>query len=93
MSYTSNSEFENNHVSYTNEIPPYDYYEGVHSLLTDDIWKWLLGYSEIEYDNDHKDIVNGLGNSPLYEGVDYYHKSVNGTESAKYGPSPKEYYN
>ena len=92
MSYTSNSEFENNHVSYTNEIPPYDYYEGVHSLLTDDIWKWLLGYSEIEYDNDHKDIVNGLGNSPLYEGVDYYHKSVNGTESAKYGPSPKEYF-
>ena len=92
MSYTSNSEFENNHVSYTNEIPPYDYYEGVHSLLTDDIWKWLLGYSEIEYDNDHKDIVNDLGNDPLYEGVDYYHKSVNGTESTKYGPSSKEYF-
>ena len=92
MSYTSNSEFENNHVSYTNEIPPYDYYEGVHSLLTDDIWKWLLGYSEIEYDNDHKDIVDDLGDDPFYEGVDYYHKSVNGTESTKYGPSSKEYF-
>lgn len=92
MSYTSNSEFENNHVSYTNEIPPYDYYEGVHSLLTSDIWKWLLGYSEIEYDNDHKDIVSDLGDSPLYEETDYYHKSVNGTESVKYGPSSKEYF-
>ena len=91
--YTSESEFNlEKRVHITNEIPPYDYYEGVHSLLTDDIWKWLLGYSEIEYDNDHKDIVDDLGDDPFYEGVDYYHKSVNGTESTKYGPSSKEYF-
>lgn len=88
MSYTSNTEFENKRVHYTNELPPYDLYEGVHSLLTDDIWQWLLGYNEVEFDVKNSDVEVMTAYDP--DNKSYIHKSTNGTLSTKYGPAPIE---
>lgn len=51
MYVTSDSQFnDEKRVQITNEIPPYDLSEGVHHLLRNDFWKWLLGYSYITFD-------------------------------------------
>ena len=60
MLYTSNEEFDfERRVHLTNEIPPYDMYEGLNPVLqttTDEhgeivptIWKWVLGSSKVGY--------------------------------------------
>lgn len=80
--YTSNSEFDlEKRVQITNEVPPEDLFGILHSVLAkQDIWKWLIGWSNIttgisytEADDDYK-----------------AEKIVNGTVAEDYGPKPKE---
>jgi hypothetical protein len=102
VSYTSNSEFDaNTRVQITNEIPPYDFYEGVNSALTDGIWKWLLGYTSVTFDVDTKTkLLEGhtfdstsAKESYLANHKDYYaHKTVNGVDSETYGPTTSTTY-
>lgn len=77
--YTSNSEYDfEKHIQLTNEMPPYDMYAGVNSVLQNEMWKWFLGYTKVDTD------VNYSENSELT-----YKKKINGSRSQNYGPKPK----
>jgi hypothetical protein len=51
--YTSDDEFIiNTRVHENNEMPPYDIFDTLHSLLrNNDGWEWFVGSSFIVYDN------------------------------------------
>lgn len=87
MAYTSDSEFDvETRVQLTNEIPPMDMYDGVHSALKNSTWKWLLGFSDITLNLDYKGNNNPDDDEePL--------KIVNGTVADNYGPKPKQVWN
>lgn len=95
MSYTSNSEYDaNSRPTLTNEIPPYDYYQGVNSVLTDDMWKWLLGYTTVTYDLPSKEEeIDRKGEKFVTDKDDYYHKITNGVFSKDYGPKVEKVWN
>lgn len=79
--YTSNEEFDLvKRVHVTNEIPVYSLYDGAHSVLRNDFWKWYLGTQDVDWDLDYGKY------DPETE--DTYFKSVNGTLSENYGPTP-----
>ena len=58
--YTSESEFNlEKRVHITNEIPPYDMFDALNSVMqttvkngevVPSIWQWILGYTKVEYD-------------------------------------------
>lgn len=93
--FTSRSEFDlEKRVRFTNEIPPYDMFDGLNSVLQTDLWKWVLGYTKVEfglpYDIDVQ-YFNGVYNddgTPKYDVVreresgiengEVYYKMVNG---------------
>lgn len=80
--FTSNSEFDaEKHVQITNEMPPYDMYTGVNSVLQNDMWKWFLGYTKVTTDIDYNE-------NPALT----YTKKTNGNLSESYGPKPKNLY-
>lgn len=55
--YTSRSEFDlEKRVQFTNEIPPYDMFGGLNSVLQTDLWKWILGFTDVEF-GDRKSVV------------------------------------
>ena len=87
MAYTSDSEFDaETRVQITNEVPPMDIYDGLHSVLKLDksgIWKWLLGFSNI---------TTGLEFKGNYDADDDEEplKIVNGTVAEEYGPKSKQ---
>ena len=77
--YTSNSEYDfEKHIQLTNEMPPYDMYAGVNSVLQNEMWKWFLGYTKVDTDVTYSE------NSELT-----YKKKINGSRSQNYGPKPK----
>lgn len=85
MNYiTNDSQFnDEKRIQITNEIPPYDMSEGVHRLLKNDFWKWLLGFSYVTYDLDKKNVYyNDFGE--VDESI-IPKKIVNGVESEVYG--------
>lgn len=87
MAYTSDSEFDaETRVQLTNEIPPMDMYDGVHSALKNATWKWLLGFSDITLNLDYK------GNNDATDEEEPL-KIVNGTVADNYGPQPKQVWN
>ena len=87
MAYTSDSEFDlETRVQLTNEIPPMDMYDGVHSALKNSTWKWLLGFSDITLDLEYK------GNNDPDDDEEPL-KIVNGTVADNYGPKPKQVWN
>ena len=79
--YTSNDEFDLvKRVHTTNETPLYSLYDGVHSALKNDLWKWFLGTQDVDWD---------LSYGPYdQDGEQTYFKSVNGSFSPDFGPSP-----
>ena len=87
MAYTSDSEFDvETRVQLTNEIPPMDMYDGVHSALKNSTWKWLLGFSDITLNLEYKGNNNPDDDEePL--------KIVNGTVADNYGPKPTKVWN
>lgn len=87
MAYTSDSEFDvETRVQLTNEIPPMDMYDGVHSALKNSTWKWLLGFSDITLNLEYKGNNNPDDDEePL--------KIVNGTVADNYGPKPTQVWN
>ena len=79
--YTSNEEFDLvKRVHTTNETPLYSLYDGVHSSLKNDLWKWFLGTQDVDWD------LPAGAYDP--ESEDTYFKSVNGTLSPEFGPRP-----
>ena len=103
--FTSRSEFDlEKRVHFTNEIPPYDMFDGLNSVLQTDLWKWVLGYTRVEFglpytidvetdetDSDGNAIVTQDRDVGIDNGEVYY-KMVNGTvvEDVQYGPSESE---
>lgn len=83
MAYTSDSEFEvEGRVQITNEVPPMDIYENLHTALKNDTWKWLLGWTDVTFGLDYKG-----NNDPDDEEEPL--KIVNGKVAEEYGPKPE----
>jgi hypothetical protein len=95
-SYTSNSEFfANKRTQITNEVPPYDIYDGVHRLLKDgDMWRWFFGWSFHDPKVSFNTITNGKEvfdkqGQILQASIAKY---VNGVRAKDYGEQPYYYY-
>lgn len=85
MAYTSNSEFDlETNVQITNETPLHDIYAQMHGVLKNDMWKWLIGYQEV----DHEIPYEGLSISDSE--TLYPHKIVNGKIAPNYGEKPHD---
>lgn len=100
--YTSRSEFDlEKRVQFTNEIPPYDMFGGLNSVLQTDLWKWILGFTDVEFGLPYSidtEVVdsNGTRVEKSHEaGIDsgeVYYKMVNGkvVDDVQYGPAPDD---
>lgn len=98
--YTSRSEFDiEKRVHFTNEIPPYDMFGGLNTVLQTDLWKWILGFTDVEFGLPYEidvERTNPSDGTKYYEkshedGIDsgeVYYKMVNGkiVEDVQYGP-------
>lgn len=100
--YTSRSEFDlEKRIQFTNEIPPYDMFGGLNSVLQTDLWKWVLGYTDVEFGLPYTIdtlVENKDGTTKIVQdrdlGIDngeVYYKMVNGklVDDVQYGPSPE----
>lgn len=95
QSYTSNDEFYlNKRVWENNELPSWDPYDAVHSMLHDELWKEFLGSTSITYDvpfnyeteaEEYFDSENIITHPSIA-------KYVNGIRSNNYGPVPYYHY-
>lgn len=93
MAYTSDSEFDSEtRVQLTNEVPPMDIFEQLNSVLQNDIWKWLLGWTEVTPGLPYKEAPS---NVELDEWTkdEYPQKVVNGVAAPEYGPKPTQKWN
>lgn len=102
--YTSRSEFDiEKRVHFTNEIPPYDMFGGLNTVLQTDLWKWVLGFTDVEFGLPYEidvERINPSDGTKYYEkshedGIDsgeVYYKMVNGklVEDVQYGPAPEK---
>lgn len=101
--YTSRSEFDlEKRVHFTNEIPPYDMFGGLNSVLQTDLWKWILGFTDVEFGLPYAiDTITELPDGTIKEeksheaGIDngeVYYKMVNGkiVDDVQYGPGKNE---
>jgi hypothetical protein len=98
-SFTADDEFAaDKRVHITNEIPPEDLYDMVHSKLRNDFWEWFLGSTKLSYASDG--IVYNLDT----DGVERFDsdnnileasiaKYVNGNRAKNYGPYPSVRFN
>ena len=96
--YTSRSEFDlEKRVQFTNEIPPYDMFGGLNSVLQTDLWKWVLGFTDVEFglpyyiDTEVQDYTGTHIEKSHDLGIDsgeVYYKMVNGmvVDDVPYGP-------
>lgn len=89
--YTSREEFDlEKRVHVTNEIPPYDMYDALNSTLQNDLWKWVLGYSTIEFGLPYATKFENTSGDVSYQrnidSAEVYYKMTNGEESPVYGP-------
>ena len=102
--YTSESEFNlEKRVHITNEIPPYDMFDALNSVMqttvkngeiVPSIWQWILGYTKVEYDLPYlSEYYDETTDSTDYrrdiENEAVYYKMVNGEIAEEYGPKPK----
>ena len=100
--YTSRSEFDlEKRVQFTNEIPPYDMFGGLNSVLQTDLWKWILGFTDVEFglpysiDTEVEDYKGKRIEKSHDAGIDsgeVYYKMVNGkvVDDVQYGPAPED---
>ena len=71
--YTSRSEFDiEKRVHFTNEIPPYDMFGGLNTVLQTDLWKWILGFTDVEFGLPYEIDVERTNPG---DGTKYYEKS------------------
>ena len=49
--YTSDDEFSfDRRIQITNEVPTLDPFENLHSVMQNDVWKWMIGSNQIMFD-------------------------------------------
>lgn len=89
--YSSTDEFDiNTRVHITNEMPPLDMFDMIHSSMKNEYWKWFIGDSFLSHDitynefTDGSEIVNKNGELEQYSIAKY----VNGIRCKDYGPIP-----
>lgn len=89
--YSSTDEFDiNTRVHITNELPPLDMFDMVHSSMKNEYWKWFVGDSFLSHDiqynefTDGSEIINKNGELEQYS----ISKYVNGIRCKDYGPIP-----
>lgn len=100
--YTSDLEFSlEKRVQITNEIPPYDMYDALNSVMqttvkngvvVPSVWQWILGYSRVEYDlpfvtENYNEETGEFSYKRSIENEDVYYKMVNGKVAETYGPA------
>lgn len=99
--YTSKSEFDlEKRVHLTNEIPPFDMYDAVNSVLQDNnLWKWVLGSTVVDFNlpyavNVLDENTGTVSKKRFLESGEVYYKMVNGVIADNYGPihNPEEVY-
>lgn len=103
--YTSESEFNlEKRVHITNEIPPYDMFDALNSVMqttfkngeiVPSIWQWILGYTKVEYDlpyltEEYNSETDSIEYKRDIENEAVYYKMVNGKLAEEYGPVPKD---
>lgn len=95
-SFSSKDEFDSaKRVQITNEIPPMDMFDYTHSMLTNSLWKWFLGYSLVMNDmvyNEDTDGVETIDNEGNIGNLTIA-KYVNGVRAKDYGPIPEKKWN
>jgi hypothetical protein len=95
QSYTSDDEYNaNKRVWENNELPATDPYDLAHSMLHDDLWKWMLGYTGVAFDiplsyetneDEYFDDDGVITQATIA-------KYVNGVRAKNYGPRPTYHY-
>jgi len=103
--YTSESEFNlEKRVHITNEIPPYDMFDALNSVMqttfkngeiVPSIWQWILGYTKVEYDlpyltEEYNSETDSIEYKRDIDNEAVYYKMVNGKLAEEYGPLPKD---
>lgn len=94
--FTSSDEFDlKKRVQITNEIPPMDMFDMSHSMIKNDLWKWLLGYSFVSHDVLYNEETNGVETIDRdgYLIESSIAKYVNGVRAKDYGPKPVKVWN
>lgn len=90
-SYTSSDEYiANKRVHINNETPPVDMFDMAHSMMKNDLWKWLFGSSSLSYDIEYNldtDGVEYIDNEGFIIEPTIA-KYVNGVRALDYGPIP-----
>jgi hypothetical protein len=91
-SYTSDSEFDyKTRTQITNELPAIDIYEGLHSIMQNDLWKWFVGWTSTTFDVPFNIDTNGWeyfdDTGAVVEPSNA--KYVNGIRVQNYGPQPE----
>jgi hypothetical protein len=98
-SFTSDDEFiADKRVHVTNEIPPEDLFDKVHSKLKNDFWEWFLGSTKLSFASDgivYNLDTNGAelfdtDNNILEPSIAKY---INGNRAKDYGPLPQVVFN
>ena len=104
--YTSESEFNlEKRVHITNEIPPYDMFDALNSVMqttvkngevVPSIWQWILGYTKVEYDlpylvEEYNSETDSIEYKRDIDNEAVYYKMVNGKLADEYGPVPKDF--
>lgn len=101
--YTSRSEFDlEKRIQFTNEIPPYDMFGGLNSVIQTDLWKWVLGFTDVEFglpynidvtvENPDGTLTHKQSHTEGIETGEVYYKMVNGkvVSDVQYGPAASE---
>lgn len=88
---TSDSEFDYKvgRIQLTNEVPNYDLFKRIHNSIQDSMYKWFLGWQEVQRDLPYS-VVNTKGE--VLTGKDSkeaFGKFVNGVFAEEYGPTPQ----
>lgn len=86
--YTSSDEFDlERRVWMTNELPPYDMYNSLHSTMHNSFWKWVIGTVNVGYDYPYL-VYDGTAGGYVHneDSDDVYLKMTNGQVSSNYGP-------
>ena len=90
--YTAKDEFDLvDRVHITNEIPPLDLYDLLHSSMKNTYWEWFVGSSYLSHDIQYNETTDGLevidSTGDLVQPS--ISKYVNGIRCKDYGPIPR----
>ena len=89
--YSAKDEFDlQTRVHITNELPPIDLFDMIHSSMKNDYWRWFVGDSFISHDVQYNEFTNGLESINKFGELEQYSiaKYVNGLRCVDYGPTP-----